>query len=153
MASYGADDIQNVWNNLIPSSLTVTPWQCKLAEAIYIKTVDPKLKSWGGAQGWNTWIIDQMNKAYLVMPTVDNIVNKTKVSPAIAQAFIEYYPSYAGSDVREGIVAAGIDAVTGGFKAAPKLANSLPLIVGILAVGIAGYFIFAGKAGTKLTPF
>jgi len=34
-----------------------------------------------------------------------------------------------------------------------KTAKSLPLILGILAVGIAGYLIFAGKKGTDLTKF
>lgn len=36
---------------------------------------------------------------------------------------------------------------------AGKTVKSLPLILGILAVGVAGYLIFAGKKGTDLTQF
>ena len=38
----------------------------------------------------------------------------------------------------------------GGAASAVK---SLPLILGILAVGVAGYLIFSGKKGTDLTQF
>ena len=34
----------------------------------------------------------------------------------------------------------------------PKAANTVPLVLMILAGGIAAYLVFAGKSGTKLTP-
>ena len=44
----------------LPTSLTTTPWQCLLAEKIYNDTGDGALKSFFGAQGWNTSLIDKM---------------------------------------------------------------------------------------------
>jgi hypothetical protein len=35
---------------------------------------------------------------------------------------------------------------------APKIAGSVPLVLIILAVGIGGYLLLAGKQGVKLTP-
>lgn len=38
-------------------------------------------------------------------------------------------------------------------KEAPSIAKKLPMVVIILAVGVGAYLLYAGKAGTKLTPF
>jgi hypothetical protein len=37
-------------------------------------------------------------------------------------------------------------------KQAPKLAKTLPWVLIILAVGVGGYLVFAGRKGTKLIP-
>lgn len=33
-----------------------------------------------------------------------------------------------------------------------KTGSAIPIVLGVLAVGVAGYFLLAGKKGTKLTP-
>jgi len=159
MASYGkddtvlaADDLQNLWNNFIPTSVTVTPWQCKLAEAIFKDTGDAKMKSFTGAQGWNTWIVNEMQKAYKKTSTPAYIVSKTKVSQKIANSFVKNLPVYQGMDIREGLVSATVDALTGAAHGLEKAGEGLPFIFGILAVGIAGYLIFAGRKGVNLIP-
>jgi hypothetical protein len=50
------------------------------------------------------------------------------------------------------IATGAVDASTGTLKAIPKAVNTVPLVLLILAGGIAAYLVFAGKAGTKLTP-
>lgn len=35
----------------------------------------------------------------------------------------------------------------------PDTLKMLPVILGVLALGVAGYFIFAGRKGVKLMPF
>ena len=61
----GADTLANFWDNPIPQSFTVTPWQVQLAKLIYKDTADPKLKSLGGAQGWNVVFMDKLKKLSL----------------------------------------------------------------------------------------
>jgi hypothetical protein len=46
-----------------------------------------------------------------------------------------------------------LDAAGDTALGAAKTVKTLPLILGILAVGIAGYLIFSGKKGTDLTKF
>jgi hypothetical protein len=75
-------------------------------------------------------------------------------------------PGAAVSTVQKvgGIAKSGVKTVLGTTKkilegvgetaaGAGKTVKSLPLILGILAVGVAGYLIFAGKKGTDLTQF
>jgi hypothetical protein len=65
----------------------------------------------------------------------------------------------AGSVAKSGVktVAATtkkvFDAIGDTAGGAASTVKSLPLILGILAVGVAGYLIFAGKKGTDLTQF
>ena len=46
-----------------------------------------------------------------------------------------------------------VDALGDVAKGAAKTAGAIPTILIVLAVGIAGYLIFAGKKGTDLTKF
>jgi hypothetical protein len=150
MATYGADDFKNFWNNILPSSLTVTPWQCKIAKAIFDKTGDRKLKSWGGAQGWNVWIINKMLQAYA---SNKNIAKEAGVSNAVAEAFIQKLPDYQGIDVPEGPADMTADAIRRFLNSANATTEAVPVVLVVLAVGVAAYLLYAGKAGTKLTPF
>jgi hypothetical protein len=65
----------------------------------------------------------------------------------------------AGAVVKAGVktvtktTQAILDAAGETAKGAASTVKALPLILGILAVGITGYLIFAGKKGTDLTKF
>jgi hypothetical protein len=39
-----------------------------------------------------------------------------------------------------------------GAGAAKKTGAAIPIVLGILAIGVAGYLIFMGKKGTRLAP-
>jgi len=58
--------------------------------------------------------------------------------------------------IAESVIGAGEKAVTGAGEAvgaAPGIIKALPVILIILAGGVAAYLLFAGRKGTKLTPF
>jgi hypothetical protein len=46
-----------------------------------------------------------------------------------------------------------LNAIGGTAEGAASVVKSLPLVLGILAVGVAGYLIFSGKKGTDFTQF
>lgn len=152
----GADTLRNLSRNIIPTSITVTPWQCKLAQKIFTLTGDRKMKSMAGPQGWNTWIIDQMFKYYQQTPTVDFVKQKTRVSSEVANAFANNINTYKGRDAREGLAAKAIDLVSDVAEGAGDLAKNapftIPTVLIIVACGVAGYLIFAGKKGVRLVP-
>lgn len=147
-----ADFFQNLYHNFIPKSLTITPWQVKLAKKIFSLTGDPKMKSNSGPQGYNTWIIDQMFKHYQKDSSSTYIKEKTNVSIDVATAFVRNVEEYKGIDVREGLAVKAVDVATGVAEGLEETAGAIPLTVILLATGIAGYLIFAGKKGVRLLP-
>jgi hypothetical protein len=91
---------------------------------------------------------------------VEYVADNAEVSQSVVNSFIKNLPKYQGRDVKEGL-AAGIDTalqkiaslIGGAGRAVLNTANTIPIVLGILAIGIAAYLIFAGRKGTKLTPF
>ena len=147
--------------DVLPSSFTTTPWQCRLAEEMFTETGDKALKSFFGAQGWNTSLIDDLNKFSKaeLLPGADRITYmkaNAKVSEEVVRSFLDNISDYAGKDVKEGIgnfLNNLLNAAENAGNGIGDSAKILPVILGILAVGVAGYLIYAGKKGTKLTPF
>jgi hypothetical protein len=136
-------------------------WQERLAEKIFSETGDRKLKSsWDlKSMYWNTSLIDKMtdllehkqwlpgaNRALAIAKTFD-------VSESTAESFIENLGEYVGKDLRGGPVAGLLDLIHKVIKGAGETAEKLPWIMIILATGVMGYLIFAGRKGVKLTPF
>lgn len=146
-------------------SLTTTPWQVKLAQKIFEETGEPKMKNWWGwnsAQGWNVSLINRMvkhSKASLLSGAKMDIYLKANagVSLEAAQSFIRNLSAFVGKDVREGIGAAVATAlektIQGAGETAEAVPKVVPLVLVVLAGGIAAYLTFAGKKGTKLTPW
>lgn len=86
---------------------------------------------YGDDLGWNP-----IEAAKGVFRSVKSAIKTTKKS--------------AGDVVRlPGQIAQGVGAVA---KGAGSTAKTVPIILGVLAVGIAGYAIYMGKAGKKITP-
>jgi hypothetical protein len=149
------------FGDALPGFLTTTPWQCKLAEAMFNDTGDTTLKSFFGAQGWNVSLIDDLHKFSKadLLPGADRVTYmkaNVNVSEEVVNSFLNHIAEYEGSNVKEGIgnfVNNILNAAENAGKGIGDTAKSLPVIVGILAIGVAGYLIFAGKKGTKLTPF
>jgi len=137
--------------------LDTTPWQVHLAEKMYSETGDPKLKSFFGSQGWNTGIIDKLfaltKKEWL--PGADIVLGmsaNTGLTQETAKSFLKNYPDYVGKDVIEGPFAEIEKMFTKTVQSTGAVAEKLPLILMLLAVGVTGYLIFAGKAGVGLIP-
>jgi hypothetical protein len=120
---------------------------------MYRETGDPKLKSLSGPQGWNVWLINQMQKNYRNKGTSQTLQTKFRLNKKTADSFIKNLPLLEGKDLREGIVSKIIDSTGKVIDTVPDAFNVVPLVIGILAVGVAGYLIYSGKSGTKLTPF
>lgn len=142
-------------------------WQESIAEKIFSDTGDPKLKSLWDFRSlvWNTGIIDKMFnllKTKNWLPGADRalaISANCGVSKETADSFLGNLSEYVGKDVKDGPVAGlevlvkqTADAVGDLFKGAGESAKSLPLILIILAGGVAAYLVFAGRKGVKLTP-
>ena len=137
----------------LPAILTTTPWQSRLAEKIYADTGDSAVKSFFGPQGWNASLIDKMNTLYKadILPGADRelyIKSNAGVSDAVAESFMKNISLFEGQSVKEG-PAATVENVLEGIGSTAK---TLPAILWLLAAGIAGYFLLAGKHGVKLTP-
>lgn len=156
MASY-----QTVGADVIPSFLVTTPWQVKLAKVMFDETGDTALKSFFGAQGWNTGLINKLNK--LMTAPILSGANRhlymranAGVSDAVVDSFLAHISEYEGRDVDEGPFAALdrlLESITKGSEGIGGTAKAFPVVLLILAAGTAGYLILAGKKGTKLTPF
>jgi hypothetical protein len=103
MASYGADDLKNFWNNIIPTSLTVTPWEVKLAKKIFADTGDTKLKSIAGAQGWNTVYIDRLNKLSKdkLLPGANRWIYMNSNGPATDEICQSFFNHINDPDIKE----------------------------------------------------
>ncbi len=80
-------------------SLFETPWEVPLAKLIFQDTGDPALKSFFGAQGWNTGLIDTLNKLYnatqtqgVLLPGADPVLYMSAnagVSEAVVSSFLK----------------------------------------------------------------
>jgi len=75
--------------------LTETPWQVKAAKTIFDKTGDSSLKSFFGAQGWNTGLVDKLNKlsSDILTTGADRALYmraNANTTDAIVSAFIDY---------------------------------------------------------------
>ena len=169
MSSYSHTELNaDRLGDLLPSFLTTTPWQVKLAQAIFNDTGDKKLKSFFGAQGWNTGLIDKMytlsKKSLLSGASMDiYIKGNANVELPTAQSFMKHLSEFLGKDVKEGIAAdldtllskavkATGNVLEGAGDTAKTASYTVPLVLLVLAGGVAGYLIFAGKKGVKLTP-
>lgn len=158
--------------DILPAVLTGTSWRAQLAAKIYEETGDKKMKAFSigfitpiGEHGWNTGIIDKMiyQAAKPLLPGADKITAmsaNTGVSGAVASSFYKNIDYYAGKDPTASLysttgellqkIAQGMGDLGAGVG---KTAISLPTALTILAIGVGGYLIFAGKKGVKLTPF
>jgi hypothetical protein len=162
MSSYGKDMLGI---DLVPKAVTGMTWQAQLAEKIFNETGDKKLKDMWGEHNWRVSLIDELNKfaAQELAPGSDKVLAlsaKSKVSKPIAQSFLKNISAYQGKaktgsaiQVAQDLATKITEALGNVAKGAGDTANTLPVVIGILAVGVAGYLIFAGKKGTKLTPF
>jgi len=143
-------------------------WQESIAEKMFSETGDPKLKSIWSMKSlvWNTGLIDKMYhllKTKEWLPGADRVLAiaaSCNISKETAASFLDNLSEYVGRDVKSGpvyelekILKAAADATGDLFEGAGATAKNLPLIVTILAAGVAAYLIFAGKKGVKLTPF
>jgi hypothetical protein len=79
-------------------SLFETPWEVPLAKLVFQDTGDPALKSFFGAQGWNTSLIDNLNKFYndtqtgVLLPGADPVLYMSAnagVSEAVVNSFLK----------------------------------------------------------------
>jgi len=160
MASYNGDSLNGPVQEVLGAK-----WQDILAEAIFNESGDMALKGWFFGAGWNDGLIDKMTKLSHDDPnmsmeeTAQYIAANAGVSQQTAMVFLQKVSSYVGHDIKPLIstvadsVKEVIDAIGKTAEGAPKLANSLPVVLIILAVGVGGYLVFAGRKGTKLTPF
>jgi hypothetical protein len=143
-------------------------WQESIAEKIFSETGDPKLKSMWDFKSlvWNTGLIDKMYnllKTKQWLPGADRalaISANCGVSVETAASFLNNLSEYVGKDVKAGpvagletLVAQAAEAVGDLFKGTGSTTRTLPIIVLILAGGVAAYLAFAGRKGVKLTPF
>lgn len=151
---------ENQFGDVLPAFLTTTPWQVNLAKKMFDETGDSSLKSFFGAQGWNTGLIDNLNKLSkdTLLPGADLVTYMTansNVSSSIVNSFLSNIATYEGQDVKEGPGEAVEKVLEAGESAASGIgetAKFLPVIIGLLAVGVTGYLIYAGRKGVKLTP-
>jgi len=162
MASYGNESLGL---DIIPSSITGMSWRAQLAAKIYEETADGKMKAFFGEHGWNTGIINKMiyQAAKTLVSGADKILAMSAsvgVSEPVANSFYKNIAEFAGKDPTASLftttgellkkLASGVGDLGEG---AGKTALTLPLVLVILAAGVSGYLVFAGKKGTKLTPF
>jgi hypothetical protein len=144
-------------------------WEELLAMKIFDETGDSVVKnsiltSW--IPGWGTWdvqLIDSLNKLSTdsLLPGADQALYLSAnggVSLAVAQSFLKNVDMFRGTMTPGAISVAktlvskfsqGAGNIVGG---AGDTAKSLPIVLIVLAAGVAGYLIFAGKKGVKLTP-
>jgi hypothetical protein len=154
--------------DILPKSLTTTPWQTKLAQAV--SEASGEKVSRGTIDRLLSWQAT-MNKKMLPggNPVVYLSAN-AKVSSTIAETFLDLVESYRGRDVKEGGLAMAEELAVGAAKTARdvakglakgvaetagglgKTSKALPWVLGILAVGVAGYLIFAGRKGVNVIP-
>jgi len=157
--------------DILPASITGMSWRAQLAEKIYSETADKKLKAFSigfitpfGEHGWDIGLINKMiyQAARPLLPGADKIVAMSAnvgVSLPVAQSFYKNIDFYAGKDPTASLfsttgellqkLAQGAGDLGAGVG---KTAISLPTALTILAIGVGGYLIFAGKKGVKLTP-
>jgi hypothetical protein len=146
-------------------------WQELLASKMYDETGDKSLRSarWWvpGLNYWNTDLIDKLNKLSTaeLLPGADLVTYMAAnagVSNAVAYSFQKNIAEYRGTEepgaietattiVRDVAVAVGKTA-KGLGEGIEGTAKTLPVVLGLLAVGVAGYLIYSGKKGVKLTP-
>jgi hypothetical protein len=125
------------YDTLFGFSLTDTPWQCKIAKVLFDETGDESLKSLFGAQGWNTGLIDKLNRYSKndLLPGADRtlyMTSNTGASEKVVASFLDHIEEYQGQDVREGIGATIDDLITGAKKSLdqlPGILKYLPVIV------------------------
>jgi len=143
-----------------PAVFTTTPWQAHLAEKIFSETGDSAVKSFFGPQGWNASLIDKMYKLSKddLLPGADPVLyisTNAGVTLRVAKSFLNNLPEYEGKSVKEGagaMVEKIVTAVEKTVEGVGSSASALPVILLILAAGVAGYLVLAGKHGVKLTP-
>jgi len=150
MSSYmGFDIVPDIFTN---------PWQVVLARKIFKDTGDNRLKSFFGAQGWNTDLMDKLVK--LSSDPLMHGANRwtymnanAKVTDSICKSFFNHIkdpdvidsPSFIGE-----ISGSIIEFLKGTARLPGKAGEALPLILVILAGGVAAYFVFMGKSGKKV---
>ncbi|CAK0779567.1 hypothetical protein CCP2SC5_920004 [Azospirillaceae bacterium] len=143
--------------DIIPDLFT-NPWQVVLAKKIFRDTGDNRLKSISGAQGWDTDLIDKLVRLASdpLLPGANRWVYmnaNANVTDTICRSFFNHVkdPDVIDSPSFIGDVAASIrDFLKGTSKLPGKAAEALPLILVILAGGIAAYFVFMGRGGKKV---
>jgi hypothetical protein len=162
MATYGNDSLGF---DPIPVAITGLTWQAQLASKIFDETGDKAVKSFWGEHYWNVNLINKLNELYVkpLLPGADKVLSMSasaSVSKEIVQAFIKNIEQFRGIEKTPSLIktvgdvtqkiAEGIGNTAEG---AGEGAKKIPTVLIILSLGIAGYLIYAGKKGTKLTPF
>lgn len=159
---YAGNEVMGV--DVIPSALLGLTWKAQLAEKIFSETGDKKLKSWHGEHNWNVALIDRLIElsARELLRGADKITAMSanaNVSKATAESFFRNVDQYRNKKMTASVVSTGLDLAqklaegAGDLaKGAGGLGKSLPWIVGILAVGVGGYLVLAGRKGVNLMP-
>jgi len=148
--------VQSYGVELIPSSLTTTPWQVRVAKFVFDQTGDKKFKSVLGPQGWNKDLVDKLNNLFIadIARGADRVLYMSAnsgVSQASVNAFIRAKNDpQINKDVREGPAADLLDFIRGVYKIPIQTTKAIPWMLIILAGGVAAYFVFMGKQGAKL---
>jgi hypothetical protein len=161
MSSYGKE---MMGLDPLPAIVTGMSWKSQLAEKIFSETGDKKLKSWFGEHGWNTGLIDTLVSLSVkeLLPGANKVTAMTansKASKATVESFLKNVDTYRNVKTTPSILSTGGELLSQIAKGAGNLAKgagdtgiALPWILGVLAVGVGGYLIFAGRKGVNLTP-
>jgi len=145
--------------DIIPD-LTKDSWQMKLASKMFKDTGEKVLKNLSGHGGWNSDLMEALVK--LASDPIVRGANRwtymianapSKINEKICQSFFNHIkdadvidsPSFIG-DVMDSIR----DFLKGTSKIPGAIPAALPLVLVILAGGVAAYFVFMGKGGRKI---
>lgn len=162
MATYGTETLGI---DLIPKAITGLTWQAQLASRIFDETGDKTVKSMWGEHNWNVSLINKLNKLYakVLLPGADRVLSMTSssgVNKEVVISFVKNIEDFRSKESTPSLlsltgklaenVTTGIGDIAAG---AGGTAKKFPSVLVILSLGVAGYLIFAGRKGTKLTPF
>lgn len=148
-----------------PTVLTGLSWQAQLAARIYDETGDKSVKAFFGEHGWDTALINNLNTWYSreILPGADRalmMATNANVKKEVAQSFIRNIDKYRSVERTPSIISVISDVATQAAKAVGNVtegvgkgATAVPTVLLIIAAGVGGYLLLAGKKGTKLTPF
>lgn len=159
MASY-----EQMGYDPLPVFITGLSWKAQLAKRIYDETGDAKLKAFFGEHNWNVKLIEKLTALATIelAPGADRVLAmsaRSGVTKATIQSFLRNVNKFREKTTTEsavslvgGLASKTIKGTGNILEGAGKLGLTVPFVVGVLAVGIGGYMLLAGKKGVNLVP-